>query len=195
MCSLSGQRAEAPMAGRGLQMSVRLACALGFLSISLTGEIANGWLIVIWTAWLFAFVCDQYPLFQATLRRFETAAVIGMVGLLFIDFFIFRNTVFIAVTHFLLFFQIVKLAGEKARKDCLQIFLVSFFQILASCTLSVDVWHAAVLILFIPVATAALFWNQMERERTDAGLGINAEVQNHYQLQQAIHYRYRLCCM
>src|SRR4029077_12438711 len=103
-----------------------------------------------------------------------TAAVVGMIGLLFVDFFIFRNTIFIAVTHFLLFFQIVKLAGEKTRKDCLQIFLFSFFQILAACTLSVDAWHAVVLIAFTPTAATALFWNQMAHEREGAGVPLDA---------------------
>src|SRR4029077_17240975 len=114
-----------------------------------------------------------------------TAAVVGMIGLLFVDFFIFRSTIFIAVTHFLLFFQVVKLAGEKARKDCLQIFIFSFFQILAACTLSVDAWHAGVLIFFIPTATAALFWNQMEKERADTGYTQDRELARNYKRMAA----------
>jgi protein-glutamine gamma-glutamyltransferase len=156
------------MSARALRVSARVAAALGLLSISLTGEISPSWLALSWSAWLFSFLADRFAWFQARLRRLETLAVMGMVALLFVDFFILRDTIFIAVTHFLLFFQIVKLAGEKKRKDNLQMFLFSFFQLLAACTLSVDAWHAVVLLAFIPTATTALFWNQMEREREGA---------------------------
>jgi len=147
-----------------LNAAALLSAALGLASISLTGEISPLWISLSWSAWLFSFISGRFPGAQAKLRRLETAAVVGMIALLVVDFFVFRNTIFIAITHFLLFFQIVKLAGEKTRKDNLQIFLFSFFQILASCTLSVDAWQAIVLLAFIPTATLALFWNQMERE-------------------------------
>src|SRR5262249_13321294 len=74
------------MAVRALRIASRLAAALGFLSITLTGEMTPTWVFLIWGAWGSSFISDRYPSFQARLRRFETAAVIGMVGLLFVDF-------------------------------------------------------------------------------------------------------------
>jgi len=171
---------------RPLRITVQVAAALGLLSITLSGEISPPWCAISWTAWVFGLAADRFPQFQARLRSLETAAVAGMVGTLLIDFFAFHNSIFIAVTHFLLLFQIVKLAGEKKRKDCLQIFVFSFFQVLAACTLSVDPWHAAVLLALIPTATAALFWNQMAREYEMAKNDLDAAVSRNYRRMAAL---------
>lgn len=170
---------------RPVWLFAQLASALGLLSISLTGEIAAAWLIASWLAWTFSLLADRLPQVGAKLRGFETVVVAGMILLLLIDFLVFRFSVFIAITHFLLLFQIFKLLGEKARKDCLQIFLFSFFQILAACTLSVDAWHAAILLSLIPTATAMLFWNQMEREEEEAGGSAGAAVHRSYRRMAA----------
>ncbi len=165
---------------KALRISAQIAATLGLLSITLTGEIAPSWLAASWIAWLFSLIGDRYPQFIAKLRHFETVAVAGMIMMFLIDFLVFRFSIFIAITHFLLLFQIFKLAGAKARKDCLQIFLFSFFQILAACTLSVDAWHAAILLGLIPTATALLFWNQIEREWEQAGQSSDPTVHRHY---------------
>ncbi len=161
-------------------MSCQIAAALGFLSVSLAGEIAPAWIAISWAAWVLAFLVDRLREFQARLRRLETAAVALMVSLLFLDFFVFHYTIFVAITHFLLLFQMVKLVGEKNRKDCFQIFLFSFLQILAACTLSVDVGHAGVLLIMIPTATAALFWNQLEKAHEDAHEPSDATLHRRY---------------
>ncbi len=165
---------------RNLRRWGQNAAALGFLSVSLTGEVSSAWVALSWAAWFLAFGMDRMPDFQARLRRLETGAVAGMLGLLICDFLVYRSTIFIAVTHFLLLFQMVKLVGEKTRKDCFQIFLFSFLQVLAACTLSVDVWQAGILLLMIPTAAATLFWNQMEKDHQDA----------HLPDQAALHRRY-----
>lgn len=149
---------------RPLLWSVRAISLLGLVSLSLTGEIGIGYLTFSWLAWAISLGFDQRPELQETLRRFETLAVAALITVFLIDFFPLHQTVFVAVTHFLILFQIFKLVGLKERKDCFQIFLFGFFQILAACTLSVDAWHAIVLLLFIPSAAFALFWHHVERE-------------------------------
>ena len=57
----------------------------------------------------------------------------------------------------------IKLAGLKRRKDSLQVGLIGFFQLLAACTLSADMWQAILLVLLIPGTTALLFWNYAAR--------------------------------
>jgi transglutaminase-like putative cysteine protease len=153
---------------KSLRISSQLAAALGILSITLTGEIAPVWLVVSWGAWGLGFFMVPRTNLEGRRRRIETAAVVAMVTFLILDFFIFRVSFFISIAHFLLLFQIVKLIGLKDRKDCFQIFLFSFLQILASCTLSVDAWHALVLLAMIPTATAALFWSQMTKDCDEA---------------------------
>src|SRR5437764_664912 len=122
-----------PKSGRPLCIFAQASAALGLLSITLTGEITPLWLMASWTSWTLSLIAHRFPLFLARRKHFETVAVIGLILMLFVDFLILRVSIFIALTHFLLLFQIVKLLGKQARKDCFQLFMVSFFQILASC--------------------------------------------------------------
>ncbi|HVO32361.1 MAG TPA: DUF3488 domain-containing protein, partial [Elusimicrobiota bacterium] len=150
-----------PSAYRSLLRSVRAASALGLASISMTGEIGAGYLAFSWLAWLASFVLDRFPEWQHRLRRYETPAVAGLAGVFVLDFFGRGDTIFIAITHLLLLFQILKWLGEKKRRDCLQILFFSFFQILAACTLSLEIWHALILLALIPAAITTLFWHQV----------------------------------
>lgn len=147
-----------------LLWSVRIASALGLASLSLTGEIHPGYLIIHWTAWVLSYLLDLHPLWEERLKKFETIAVMGLIATFLLDFIIKNYSIFISVAHFLILFQTFKLLGLKTRKDCLQILIFSFFQILSACTLSVDAWHAIILLCLIPIGTAALFWQQISRE-------------------------------
>src|SRR5438552_966629 len=120
-----------------LLWTIRFAAALGFSSLTLTGEISALYLGIGWSAWAASFFLDQHPKWEDPLRRWETAAVLGLVSIFLLDFFLWGHSIFISVAHFLLLFQMFKLIGAKAPKDCLQILLFSFFHMLSACTLSV----------------------------------------------------------
>jgi protein-glutamine gamma-glutamyltransferase len=170
-----GERAMNPLSatvdrvGRPLVWTIRCAAALGFASLSLTGEISQAFLIPSWTAWTLSFGLDRHPDWEDRLRTWETAAVILLVSVFLLDFFVWGHDIFVSVAHFLILFQIFKLLGNKSRKDCLQILMFSFFQLLSACTLSVDAWQAFIFLLLIPVATAGLFWQQISREAEESG--------------------------
>ncbi len=153
---------------------------LGLLSLTLTGEVENGFLLLSWTCWAASFALDRFPHQEQRLRRLETAAVIGLVVLFLVDFFLQRHTVFLSITHLLLMFQNFKWLGEKKRKDILQILFFSFFQILAACTLSLAIWHALILLVMIPSATAALFWHQVVFHEEESGRALPAGARNPY---------------
>jgi hypothetical protein len=147
-----------------LLWTIRVASALGFASLSLTGEIHPMYVLACWAVWCASLALDRYTRWADALRRRETAAVILLVTIFALDFFVWGYSIFVSVAHFLLLFQMFKMLGGKARKDCLQILLVSFFQVLSACTLAVDAWQGFILLLLIPVATAGLFWQQISRE-------------------------------
>lgn len=151
-------------ASNTLNYTVRFLCALALVALTLTTEIQPFWLALGGSAWLGSFLVDRYQTLRERLRAFETWAVAIMVVWLIIDFAVLKQTIFLAITHFLILFQTFKLLGPKTRKDVLQMFLFAFFQILAACTLSVDAWHAIILLSLIPSATTVLFWSQIERE-------------------------------
>jgi len=163
-----GKKESMPLVRSPLLWSVRGVAALGLSALTLTGEIGVGYLAAAWCLWILSWVIDRFPQQQEKLRRYETSIVVVIIAAFLFDFFMKQNTLFISLSHFLLLFQMLKLAGRKTRSDAMQIFLFGFFQLLAACTLSVNVWHAIILLLLIPNATAALFWNYVEQESEKA---------------------------
>ncbi len=156
--------------------SAKAVGALGLLSLSLSGEVELAFLATGWTFWLGSFWADRFPAKQLGLRKYEAIVIVGMVAFFPIDFFLRQSSVFLSIAHFLLLFQLLKLAGPKTRADGLQVFLFGFFQLLAACTLSVNVWHAILLFLLIPAATSTLFWNFLEKDSEVFGEEIPPQV-------------------
>ncbi|OGR90885.1 MAG: hypothetical protein A2992_03285 [Elusimicrobia bacterium RIFCSPLOWO2_01_FULL_59_12] len=163
-----------------LVWTIRCAAGLGLTALTLTAEISQAYLCACWAAWGLSFWLDRQPGWGHRLRRLETAAVIALISVFLLDFFFWGHAIFICVAHFLLLFQLFKLLGPKERKDCLQILVFSFFQVLSACTLSVDVWQAVILLLLIPTAVAGLFWQQISRDVEDSGQPLPAEVPRSY---------------
>src|SRR5258708_9129136 len=126
------------MSKSALWWTIRFAAALGLASLTLTGEISSSYWGASWAVWLASFWLDRYPGLEERLRSWETGAVIVLISVFILDFFVRDDSIFVSVAHFLLLFQLFKLIGPKTRKDCLQILIFSFFQILSACTLSVE---------------------------------------------------------
>jgi len=152
-------------AGKELIWSSRALMAIGLMSLTQADEMGPLWLLMGWMSWLTGWFLDQWPDTQARLRRLETLAVIGLVSYTLIDFFAFQNTIFITLSHFLLLFALFKALGPKERKDCIQIGVIGFFQLLAACTLSADTGQALLLVALIPALIALLYWGLVERIR------------------------------
>jgi transglutaminase-like putative cysteine protease len=164
----------------GLRWTTFCAAALGLSALSLTGEIASAYVGAAWAAGLLGLALDARPAWQRPIRRVEPFAVIVMLAVAGFDFFLRHISFLLTVAHFLLLFQIFKLLGPKTRKDYLQIFMFSFFQLLSACTLSADLWQALALIAFIPVASAVLFWQQVSREEEGLQHLLPAEARRPY---------------
>jgi transglutaminase-like putative cysteine protease len=157
--------------------SARIAAALGFLSLSLTGEMTALFIAFIWMVYSAGFWLDARTGGASNLSRFDVFAVGAMIAAFLVDFFLVRNTVFICIAHFLAYFQAYKLLGFKGRRDVFQILLFGFFQILAACTLSLEVWHAFIFLALIPVATLGLFWHLIELHAEEYGTRPSADDQ------------------
>jgi len=146
-----------------LRYAARFLALIGLLALASTEEMTGPWLYGAWLILAGSLIADRYPLRQRILRRAETLAVIVLVLFGAADFLLLKNTFFVMIAHFLMLFQMFKLSGLKERKDCLQIGLIGFFQLLAACTLTADVAQAVLLLLVIPGATALLYWNYAAR--------------------------------
>src|SRR5262245_24359446 len=102
---------------RSFLWTTRFASALGFLSLTWTGEISPAYQMASWGTWAASFLLDRRPEWEKRLNRWENLAVGVLVSVFLIDFFHWGYSIFISVAHFLLLFQIFKLAGTKTRKD------------------------------------------------------------------------------
>ncbi len=138
----------------------RAIAVLGLAALSLTDELNPVVLILAWSAWGASWILDRFPAHQAALRRFDAWAVGVLVAASLTDFFFLRSSIFVTVAHFLLLFQTYKLIGRKNRIDSLQIMLFSFFQVLSATTLSADILQAMILLVWVPLSAAGLFWHQ-----------------------------------
>lgn len=152
-------------AERAFLKSVLAVAALGMAALTLTREVGPFYVGLMWCAWVWA-------VYRAIQRRsrtanasrvWETPALLGLMAVFLYDFFGQRETLFVAIAHFLLLFQVIKCLGPQERRDVQQIFLFGFLQILSACTLSVDLWQSLVLFGFIPAATLSLFWQEVAR--------------------------------
>jgi protein-glutamine gamma-glutamyltransferase len=161
---------ESPvLAPKPFRNTTRVAALIGLSALSFTQELNPIYLALSWAGLLVSLFLDMRPSLQASMRRLETGAVLVLVGLTLLDFFHWGSTLFVAVAHFLLLFQLIKLAGLKETKDCMQIFVVSFFQMLSACTLSVDAWQGVMLLFFVPTGIAGLFWHEVSRHEEKRG--------------------------
>src|SRR5688572_16214792 len=105
------------LAPKPFRTTTRVAAFLGLSALSFTQELNPIYLGLAWTGLLMSFFLDQRPLFQRGMRRLETSAVLVLVGLTVLDFFRWGSSLFAAVAHFLLLFQLIKLLGLKEIKD------------------------------------------------------------------------------
>lgn len=152
-----------------LDVSARLLAAIGLAALTTTQEINGLWLATAWSLFMAGLFTDRLPGLQRAIRRAETSAAIALVVATLIDFFVVKNTIFVVVAHFLMLFQMFKVIGPRERKDGVQMGLIGFFQLLAACTLSADIWQAALLVLLMPVGTAYLYWNYAARIAEESG--------------------------
>ena len=95
-----------PSAVRSLGIASRFAAALGFMALGLTGELSLAWTGASAASWFLSFLLDRDPHKQAQWRRFETPAVVGMIAMMMVDFFIFHN--YIINLAFKVFFTLVR---------------------------------------------------------------------------------------
>jgi protein-glutamine gamma-glutamyltransferase len=172
----SGTNIAMKIVDRPFLNCIRSASVLGLLSLTLTQEIDFWFLGIAWISLIASLWMDTRPELQSRLRHIETFAVVLMAITFLIDFAAHHLSFFVSIAHFLILFQMFKWIGLKERKDGLQIVCFSFFQILAACTLSLDIWQAFVFIALIPVATMALFWHQVEIHRERGENVVSPEV-------------------
>lgn len=151
----------------GLQIASRLLALVGLLSLVLTGELSPPWGAVA----VFSILASA--LLAVTGRRFGLGrrawSALNVVVLFFFisDLFFISESLLVASTHFVIFLMINKLFNLRTPQDHLQLYLISFLELLAASTFSSDISFLVAFILYLLTATWALMLLHLVSEGAD----------------------------
>ncbi len=86
------------------------------------------------------------------------------------DFFVLSGDIALSLARFLLLLQIIKLLGEKRDSDWLQIYAISLMHLGVAAIITVDLFFAAIFVLYMVVATWTLTLFHFRRIAAGRGL-------------------------
>lgn len=132
-----------------LKLLSYLQAGIGFFALIITGTLGPISSIIILISLLASWFCfsELYkrPAYQ---RIWSLAAFLYLCYFLF-DLVLISSSLIMAVTHLLIFIQIYKLFNRSTAKDYLHLYSISFFQILASASLTAEVTFFIPFIFFL----------------------------------------------
>jgi len=132
---------------RAFLVSSILLAAVGFLGLVLTGEIPGG-LVLLGLASLVGIAAQATGLAGERLAR-QIASLPSVTWNVFLlvvfaffgaDLLLISQDILPAAVHFLILLMTIKLFHLRQRKDFLQLYAISFLELLAAAALTVDLW-------------------------------------------------------
>lgn len=144
-------------APRMLVRSTRLLAAIGGLAMATTGECSP---LVLAAFLLFFLIGMKIEAFPAPVRFLGAAQpyfALIVFGLAIADFFMASQSFLLAVAHFLLGLQALRLMALRTNRENLGSVLVSSLMVLSASTLAIDWTFFVMLLCFLP----ALVWTLM----------------------------------
>lgn len=148
---------------------------LGMLGLFLTEEISLPYLALSAIGFLFGLwreVRGGKPLLHLLAQNFLLAVVFVHTLL---QIFVLRELPLLALAHFLLALQAVKLLALKKGKDWWLLYLLSFFSIVTASALSVEVFFAGIFVAYLFLAPWVLVLFQLKEGAEAAGMDPNRE--------------------
>ena len=141
----------------------------GFLSLMLTGTLPPLMIIPA----LLAFMINGVQLLTGGKPLFSKQTWYSMTLLVFILFIVdtlwISRSILHATIHFLIFLMINKLFNLSTAKDYLQLYLISFLQLLAASGLSPGFSYAISFMIYLILAVWTLILYHLQREVEDRG--------------------------
>ena len=150
-----------------LYHSVHLLTLIGILSLGI-GKFINEYLLVFS---LFTLLFSYIGFLKGS-KWFipqRHASFLGIFVIIYIlyEIVILNVELFIALLNFILLIQILKLVSCKEKRDLLQIFLLSFFQLVAAAISNFSYLFGLVLVFYVLIAICSLILLNLSSERTD----------------------------
>jgi hypothetical protein len=163
------------------QLSSLLLVAVGFIGLVLTGEIPVG-LVLLGLAALVVRIAYAIGLGHDRIVRgiaklsgpawtFLLIAVFMSFG---VDLLFISRDILPAAIHFLILLVVIKLFHLQHRKDFLQLYAISFLELLAAAALTMDLWYAGVFIAYVFAAIWTLILYHLRNEAEEARSAVQA---------------------
>ncbi len=152
-----------------------------FMSLALTGEIESPYMMAIALGMAGGIMQERFDL--STLSR-----VIVMVSVPFLlaDFFIISKDILLAFTHLLILLTSARLLSLRTDSDYSQLYLLTFFDLLAASALTINLSFAFTFTLYLVSATWVLLLFHIKRE-----VEVKEEVEiNRRELDSTVNLRF-----
>src|SRR5437773_1011917 len=95
------------------------------------------------------------------------------------DLLLISRDILPAAVHFLILLMSIKLFHLRQRKDFLQLYAISFLELLAAAALTVDLWYAGVFIAYVFAAIWTLILYHLRNEAEEARAAVQAGKELH----------------
>jgi transglutaminase-like putative cysteine protease len=148
---------------RYFQISCHALVMAGFFALALTGRLDPAAIIVFTVAVTVSCYLTIQGMPAPLSARGALLLSFGYIFFFLLDLSIVSGSFIFASIHLVLFLQLVKLFQEKTDKDYFYLIVLSFLQVLAASSLTVDMTFVATLFLFLVALVATLMSFDMYR--------------------------------
>ncbi|MBI3596244.1 MAG: DUF3488 domain-containing protein [Nitrospirae bacterium] len=148
------------------QITSRLLASIGLLSLILTNEFSFLFGFTAVAAVAASFILVLRGMTFNLNRQIWTSVNLTVLAFFIIDLSVFSQSLLTASTHFVVFLMINKLFNLRTPQDHFQLYLISFLQLLAASTYTIDVSFLISFVLYLLTATWALLLHHLTTEKT-----------------------------
>ena len=135
------------------QITSRLLALIGLLSLILTKEFSFLFGLTAVAAVGASFILVLRGMTFNLSRQIWTSVNLTVLAFFIIDLTVFSQSLLTASTHFVVFLMINKLFNLRTPQDHIQLYLISFLQLLAASTYTIDVSFLISFVLYLLTAT------------------------------------------
>jgi hypothetical protein len=148
------------------QITSRLLALIGLLSLILTKEFSFLFGLTAVAAVAASFILVLRGMTFNLSRQIWTSVNLTVLAFFIVDLTVFSQSLLTASTHFVVFLMINKLFNLRTPQDHIQLYLISFLQLLAASTYTIDVSFLISFVLYLLTATWALLLHHLTTEKS-----------------------------
>ncbi len=140
----------------------------GFLAMAATGALDIFSLILFTAAMAVSWFLDTERLRKRIPSWVLNFLAVAFLPVYFLDYFLFSRSLMVSTVHLILLIASVKLMTRSSDRDFVYLYLISFSELLAASTLTIDMTYAFSLFLFLFSSVSTLILFEMKRSNAAA---------------------------